>query len=75
LKDEPKSFLRKNGFHRIIEENLRQNWKRDDRAEGRKVVGSDRGDRRDPGFGPVMMFGLGGNYVELFKDIAFRVHT
>ena len=31
------------------------------------------GSKREPGFGPVLMLGMGGIYVEALKDVTFRI--
>ncbi len=38
--------------------------------EGREII---VGIKRDPQFGPLLMFGMGGIYVEIFEDVTFRI--
>lgn len=40
------------------------------RPGGREVI---VGATRDPGYGPLVMFGLGGKYVEVFRDVQFGI--
>jgi acetate---CoA ligase (ADP-forming) len=42
----------------------------------RMITGSEEiilGRKKDPSFGPVLMFGLGGIFVEIFRDVSFGV--
>ncbi len=64
--------------YEAIMQNCRR-YKPDARIDGIEVSEQVRpgvetivGARRDQSFGPIVMFGLGGIYVEVMKDIAFR---
>ena len=68
----------RNAFQRIMQ-NVRQ-AKADAKIVGINIQEFIRngkeviiGMKRDPQFGPLLMFGLGGIYVEIFRDVSFRL--
>ncbi len=52
------------------EADIRGIWVTEMAQKGEEVI---LGIKRDAAFGPVIMFGLGGIFVEIFKDVKFRV--
>ncbi len=65
--------------YKTITDNARK-YKPDARIKGvllQEMIGSGKeiilGAKQDPIFGPLVMFGLGGIYVQVFKDVVFRM--
>ena len=56
--------------HRMPEAHVRGVLIQEMVTGGKEVI---LGMTRDPQFGPMLMFGLGGIYVEVLKDVAFRI--
>ena len=70
----------KEGFQQILKNSKRKNPKaKIDGVLVQQFIPNDGateliiGSKTDPQFGPVVMFGLGGIFVEVIKDVAFRL--
>lgn len=65
------------GDNVVVREAFQQVVQEDERALIQRMAPGGRevivGARRDPQFGPLVMFGLGGVYVEVLEDVAFRL--
>lgn len=60
----------KNVKHFMPKARIHSVWIQQMAHKGKEVI---LGMKRDPRFGPLLMFGLGGTYVEIFKDVSFRL--
>lgn len=67
-RDAMRESLRKAGVLQHATGLLVQEMVRD--GDGKEVI---LGVAQDPKFGPLLMFGMGGRYVEILRDVAFRV--
>ncbi len=60
-------------YRDILETFNTSNRRRGGAAHGAPGIEAIIGVKRDPSFGPLIMFGLGGVFVEVLRDVSFRI--